>query len=126
MSLDAPLPVVVPCGRPGLETDTLARTQERARDAPLPELSWSTLVRPALIPSSTMGCPSCGHPSREAARFCAECATPLIEMFTCPSCGTAHPRSCNDVQRGALRARSGPREAPRVRRLGATVASALR
>jgi class 3 adenylate cyclase len=38
-----------------------------------------------------MDCPSCGHPNREGARFCAECATPLIETVTCPACGTAHP-----------------------------------
>jgi class 3 adenylate cyclase/tetratricopeptide (TPR) repeat protein len=38
-----------------------------------------------------MDCPSCGHPNREGARFCAECATPLVEPVTCPSCGTAHP-----------------------------------
>src|SRR5437870_2898933 len=38
-----------------------------------------------------MDCPSCGHPNREAARFCAECATPLVQTVTCPSCGAAHP-----------------------------------
>jgi class 3 adenylate cyclase/tetratricopeptide (TPR) repeat protein len=38
-----------------------------------------------------MDCSSCGHLNREGARFCAQCATPLIETVTCPSCGTAHP-----------------------------------
>jgi class 3 adenylate cyclase len=38
-----------------------------------------------------MDCPSCGHLNRESARFCAECATPLIDTVTCPSCGTTHP-----------------------------------
>src|SRR5213592_3940410 len=38
-----------------------------------------------------MDCPSCGHPNREGARFCAECATSLVDTLTCPSCGTAHP-----------------------------------
>jgi hypothetical protein len=37
-----------------------------------------------------MDCSSCGHPNREGARFCAQCATPLIERVVCPSCGTAH------------------------------------
>src|SRR3989475_45790 len=38
-----------------------------------------------------MQCPSCGHLNREGARFCAECATPLIDALACPSCGTANP-----------------------------------
>jgi len=38
-----------------------------------------------------MDCPSCGHLNREGARFCAECATALIEAVTCPSCGTINP-----------------------------------
>jgi class 3 adenylate cyclase/tetratricopeptide (TPR) repeat protein len=38
-----------------------------------------------------MDCPSCGHGNREGARFCAECATPLIDAVTCPSCGAIHP-----------------------------------
>jgi class 3 adenylate cyclase/tetratricopeptide (TPR) repeat protein len=38
-----------------------------------------------------MNCQSCGHLNREGARFCAQCAAPLIDTVTCPSCGTAHP-----------------------------------
>jgi class 3 adenylate cyclase/tetratricopeptide (TPR) repeat protein len=38
-----------------------------------------------------MNCHSCGHLNREGARFCAQCAMPLIDTVTCPSCGTAHP-----------------------------------
>ena len=38
-----------------------------------------------------MNCPSCGHANREGARFCAECAAPLVEYVTCRSCGTANP-----------------------------------
>jgi class 3 adenylate cyclase len=38
-----------------------------------------------------MDCPSCGHPNRSGARFCADCATPLIEELACPSCGARHP-----------------------------------
>ncbi len=38
-----------------------------------------------------MDCPSCGHPNRSGARFCAECATPLLEQITCPTCGAHHP-----------------------------------
>src|SRR5438309_1528376 len=54
-----------------------------------------------------MDCPSCGHPNREGARFCAECATPLIATITCPSCGTANPAaakhcdSCGQALAGA-------------------------
>ena len=33
------------------------------------------------------GCPACGHTNREAAKFCAECATPLAR--NCRSCGAA-------------------------------------
>src|SRR2546421_4419258 len=38
-----------------------------------------------------MDCPSCGHPNRSAARFCAECSTPLIEPLACPRCGESNP-----------------------------------
>ena len=38
-----------------------------------------------------MDCPSCGHQNRGGARFCAECATPLVKAVMCPSCGTANP-----------------------------------
>jgi class 3 adenylate cyclase/tetratricopeptide (TPR) repeat protein len=42
-----------------------------------------------------MNCQSCGHANREGARFCAECAAPLIDTVTCPSCGTANPAQAN-------------------------------
>jgi Double zinc ribbon len=54
-----------------------------------------------------MDCSSCGHPNREGARFCAQCATPLVNSVTCPSCGTAHPAaarhcdSCGQALSGA-------------------------
>ena len=38
-----------------------------------------------------MDCPSCGHPNRSRARFCAECAAPLLEEIACPGCGAQHP-----------------------------------
>lgn len=38
-----------------------------------------------------MHCPVCGHPNRASARFCGECAAPLVESVTCPSCGEAGP-----------------------------------
>src|SRR5437870_2428937 len=38
-----------------------------------------------------MDCPSCGHQNREGARFCAQCATPLVDTVTCQSCGALHP-----------------------------------
>ena len=36
-------------------------------------------------------CPSCAHPNRSGARFCAACATPLVDPLTCPHCGATHP-----------------------------------
>jgi class 3 adenylate cyclase/tetratricopeptide (TPR) repeat protein len=57
-----------------------------------------------------MDCSSCGHPNREGARFCAQCATPLIETVTCPSCGTAHPpaaRHCDSCGQALSDAGSG-------------------
>ncbi len=54
-----------------------------------------------------MDCSSCGHLNREGARFCAQCATPLVKTVTCPSCGTAHPPaarhcdSCGQALAGA-------------------------
>jgi class 3 adenylate cyclase/tetratricopeptide (TPR) repeat protein len=38
-----------------------------------------------------MDCPSCGHPNRERARFCASCGASLVHTITCPSCRTPHP-----------------------------------
>src|SRR6266566_10107124 len=64
-----------------------------------------------------MDCPSCGHPNREGARFCAECATPLVDTVTCPSCGTAHPpaaRHCDSCGR-ALAGAGAPIAAPDLR-----------
>jgi class 3 adenylate cyclase/tetratricopeptide (TPR) repeat protein len=61
-----------------------------------------------------MECPSCGHLNREGARFCAQCATPLIDAITCPSCGTGnspaakHCDSCGH----ALTAAAPPIAAP--------------
>ncbi len=37
-----------------------------------------------------MRCPACGHPSREGARFCANCAEPLPQEVTCPRCGASN------------------------------------
>jgi predicted ATPase/class 3 adenylate cyclase len=54
-----------------------------------------------------MDCPSCGHLNREGARFCAECAAPLIDTVTCPSCGATNPPaakhcdSCGQALAGA-------------------------
>src|SRR3954454_10326738 len=38
-----------------------------------------------------MDCPSCGHPNRSGARFCAQCATSLVEPVTCRHCGAVQP-----------------------------------
>jgi class 3 adenylate cyclase/tetratricopeptide (TPR) repeat protein len=41
-------------------------------------------------PGSPVQCPACGHPSREGARFCANCAEPLRQEIPCPSCGASN------------------------------------
>jgi class 3 adenylate cyclase len=61
-----------------------------------------------------MDCPSCGQQNREGARFCAQCATPLIETVTCSSCGTANPsaaRHCDSCGQ-ALVGAAPPTAAP--------------
>ena len=64
-----------------------------------------------------MDCPSCGHVNREGARFCAQCATSLIDSVTCPSCGTVQPptaRHCDSCGQ-ALAAAAAPIAAPDAR-----------
>src|SRR6266511_4548413 len=39
-----------------------------------------------------MKCPSCGSVNREGAKFCGECAAPLVAALACPRCGTANPK----------------------------------
>jgi tetratricopeptide (TPR) repeat protein len=36
-------------------------------------------------------CPACGADNRDGARFCGECAAPLVKPVACPSCGTPNP-----------------------------------
>src|SRR5689334_21184124 len=67
-----------------------------------------------------MQCPECGHDSRDGARFCRECGTPL--PLICPSCGNpAEPGSkfceqCGEpltsAPRPARRAASAPAAPP--------------
>jgi tRNA A-37 threonylcarbamoyl transferase component Bud32 len=38
----------------------------------------------------TKQCPNCATPNRDDARFCSNCATPLVSEIPCPSCGTAN------------------------------------
>ena len=51
----------------------------------------------------TVTCPTCGHPNRETARFCGECAAPLARERICPACTTVNPAgqkfcdSCGDA-----------------------------
>src|SRR5439155_23932425 len=45
-----------------------------------------------------MDCPSSGHPTPAAARFCGSWAAPLTGSSRCPSCGASNPpgqRFCN-------------------------------
>ena len=46
----------------------------------------------------TNQCPNCATLNRDDARFCSNCATPLVNEIPCPSCGTANrpeARFCN-------------------------------
>jgi serine/threonine-protein kinase len=36
-------------------------------------------------------CSQCGFENRDAARFCQNCAAPLVAELVCPSCGMANP-----------------------------------
>lgn len=45
-----------------------------------------------------MDCPRCGQTSPPEARFCGNCAAPLLALVECPGCGFANPgrqRFCN-------------------------------
>lgn len=42
----------------------------------------------------TKQCPNCAASNRDDARFCSNCATPLVSEIPCPSCGVAnHPQA---------------------------------
>jgi class 3 adenylate cyclase len=52
-------------------------------------------------------CPACGYGNSDAARFCEQCGTPLVQAVTCPSCGALNAtgqRFC-----GACGHRLGPK-----------------
>jgi predicted amidophosphoribosyltransferase len=36
-------------------------------------------------------CPICNTRNRDTARFCTNCASPLVTALTCSACGTANP-----------------------------------
>jgi class 3 adenylate cyclase/tetratricopeptide (TPR) repeat protein len=38
-----------------------------------------------------MDCPGCGRPNPSEARFCGNCAAPLLVEWRCSDCGTANP-----------------------------------
>jgi predicted ATPase/class 3 adenylate cyclase len=63
-----------------------------------------------------MDCPACGHENRDTARFCEECASPLIRV--CPSCGTElrpSARFCDECATPVpARATEAPERAPRA------------
>ena len=66
--------------------------------------------RPATY-SDRVECPACGHPNREGARFCGQCAASLLRPITCPDCGAENPggqRFCDTCGREL----AGPDEAP--------------
>src|SRR5712692_10410212 len=46
-----------------------------------------------------MICPACGHANPDTAKFCSQCAAPLVQVLICPRCGTHNgPTSkfCNE------------------------------
>jgi len=63
-----------------------------------------------------MRCPSCDHDNRDAAKFCAECAAPLVQR--CGSCGAPwrpNAKFCDEC--GAASASASPASTPeRARR----------
>ncbi|HXJ34497.1 MAG TPA: adenylate/guanylate cyclase domain-containing protein, partial [Candidatus Eisenbacteria bacterium] len=64
-----------------------------------------------------MTCPACGAENRDGARFCGECAAPLVKPVACPSCGAANPggRKFCDSCGASLAARpAGPTEVRKV------------
>jgi class 3 adenylate cyclase/tetratricopeptide (TPR) repeat protein len=64
-------------------------------------------------PGSPVQCPACGHPSREGARFCANCAEPLRQEVRCPSCGASNLPGQNFCDRcGARLEERRPTPAP--------------
>ena len=61
-------------------------------------------------PEPALNCPSCGHPNRDGARFCADCGTSLIAPISCAQCGAENPaeaKFCDNCGQ-ALRAQPGP------------------
>ena len=67
-----------------------------------------------LDPAGALNCPSCGHPNRDGARFCAECGASLTAPLTCPSCGAENPAGSKfcDACGHALAETGTPQPAP--------------
>jgi predicted amidophosphoribosyltransferase len=38
-----------------------------------------------------VNCPACSAENRDTARFCGDCAAPLVREATCPNCGSTNP-----------------------------------
>ncbi len=71
-----------------------------------------------------MNCPACGEENRDTARFCGECAAPLVRERACPSCGSANPpgrKFCDEC--GAGLAPSTPNVAAGFKPASGTVQS---
>ena len=64
----------------------------------------------------TVTCPTYGHPNRETARFCGECAAPLVRERICPACSTVNPPRAYLGQGDLVKALATAREAIAVAR----------
>src|SRR5215211_2534528 len=65
---------------------------------------------------SPLQCPACGHVSREGARFCANCAEPLLQEVACPRCGASNlpdQNFCDRCGKQLVKHREAPAPNPR-------------
>ncbi len=57
-----------------------------------------------------MNCPACAHENPEAAKFCSECASPLLREAKCTACGASNvpgSKFCNECAQPLIATTSG-------------------
>ena len=62
-----------------------------------------------------MICPSCSHENPDAAKFCSECAAPLVQEVPCAACGSANApgsKFCNECAQPLAAAAATPTPRP--------------
>ena len=62
-----------------------------------------------------MNCPSCARENPDGAKFCSECAAPLVQDFACPACGSSNARGskfCNECAQPLADGAAAPPGAP--------------